>query len=50
MMALFVTGKKIGGRTVDMSHPGWASLAALFATMAQTGFRKAEVSLAAGAS
>ena len=50
MMALFVTGKKIGSRTVDMSHPGWASLAALFATMAQTGFRKAEVSLAAGAS
>eukprot|EP00966_Prymnesium_polylepis_P181904 4213928-Prymnesium_polylepis.1 len=32
-----------------MSHPGWASLAALFATMAQTGFRKAGVALPAGA-
>eukprot|EP00966_Prymnesium_polylepis_P120997 2796226-Prymnesium_polylepis.3 len=50
MMALFMTGKKIGDRTVDMSHPAWASLAALFATMAQTGFRKAEVSLSTGAS
>ena len=50
MLALFKTGEEIGGRKVDMSHPGWASLAALFATMAQTGFRKAEVCLAAGAS
>ena len=49
ILGLFRTGVVFGGRTVDMSHPGWASLAAMFATLAQTGFRKAEVCLAAGA-
>jgi hypothetical protein len=49
ILRLFVTGTEVGGLTVDMSHPGWASLAAMFATLAQTGIRKAEVCLAAGA-
>jgi hypothetical protein len=39
---------KVGRRTIDPGNPAWASLFALFHTCAQTGFRKAEVSLPAG--
>ena len=48
LLSLFSTGTKIGTRTVDTENVGWASLEAMFHTLAQTGFRKAEVSLAAG--
>ena len=33
---------------MDMDRPGWASLCAMFHTLAQTGFRKAEVALPSG--
>jgi hypothetical protein len=48
LLALFVTGVTFNGYTVDMANAGWLSLCAMFHTLAQTGFRKAEVALAAG--
>ena len=48
MLALFDTGNMIGQRRVDMTNRGWLSLSAMFHTLAQTGFRKAEVALAHG--
>ena len=36
---------RIGRRVLDWQAPGWASLRAMYHTLAQTGFRKSEVSL-----
>jgi len=40
-------GVKVGRRTISMLEAPWASVCAMFHTMAQTGFRKAEVTTAA---
>jgi hypothetical protein len=45
MFDLAHSGQKIGRRNIDLSHPGWASAFALFHVLAQTGMRKAEVSM-----
>ena len=41
-------GTKVGSETVDWSSRRWKSVRALWATLAQTGFRRDEISLAEG--
>ena len=41
-------GVKIGRRKIDLDTPAWASIWAMFHTLAQTGMRKAEVALPHG--
>jgi integrase len=48
IMSEEMNGVRVGSETVDWSSRRWKSVRSLWATLAQTGFRRDEVSLAAG--